>query len=413
MVTDMQDEPSKVLESAAMRISDFLIGSAAPRWAGGLILSTALVFAQAPGWRTVDQPAPNQSTPGSVQADPATPVTAPDQPLAPPPAAPGSVQADPSTPVTTPDQPLAPPPAAPGSAQADPSTPVATPYQPSPPPPAPPAATLPAQLTIPAGKYITMRVNQGLSSDRNQVGDYFNGSLTDPIVVDGFIVAERGQTVSGRVAQVEKAGHISGVSKLGLQLTELTAVDGQQLTLQTQLIGRSGPSMAARNGAVIAGSTGIGAAVGAASTWDRGLGAGVGAGVGALAGVLLSHGAPAVIYPESLLTFRLEAPVTVATDRSPQAFRPVGPADYQQYQAPGFQTGAPRPAPGTYPPGAYPAGPSPYGYGYAPGYPYPYPYAYAYPYGYPFWGPGFGVVIGPGFYGRGFYGGGFYRGFRR
>jgi hypothetical protein len=369
-----------------MRTSDLLIGSTAPRWAAGLILSTALVFAQAPGWRTVDQPAPNQSVPGSGQADPSTPVAAPAVPNQ---SAPGSAQLDPSTPVAAPDpQPLAPPPAA------------------------PPAASLPAQLTIPAGKYITIRVNQGLSTDHNQVGDYFSGSLTDLIVVDGFIVAERGQTVSGRVSQVEKAGHVSGVSKLGLQLTELTAVDGQQLTLQTQLIGRSGPSMAARNGAVIAGSTGIGAAIGAASTWDRGLGAGVGAGVGAIAGVLLSHGAPAVIYPESLLTFRLEAPVTIATDRSPQAFRPVGPADYQQYQAPGFQTGAPRPAPG-----AYPYGSSPYGYGYAPAYPYPYPYPYAYaypyPYAYPFWGPGFGMVIGPGFYGRGFYGGGFYRGFRR
>jgi hypothetical protein len=113
-----------------------------------------------------------------------------------------------------------------------------------------------------------------------------------------------------------------------------------------------------------------------------------------LAGVLLGHGAPAVVYPESLLTFRIEAPATVVTDRAPQAFRYVDPNDYQQPA--NLQTrvaGPPPPGPYAQPYPYY--GPSPYGY--------PNPY-YA-PY---YYGPSFGVVIGRPYY----YRGGFYR-FRR
>jgi hypothetical protein len=208
---------------------------------------------------------------------------------------------------------------------------------------------------------------------------------------------------------VDKGGRVKGVSRLGVQLTELTAVDGQQLPIQTQLVGRKGRSTVGRDAAVIGGTTALGAAVGAASTWDAGRGAAIGAGAGAalgIAGVLLTRGAPAVIYPETLLSFRVEAPVSVSTNRAPQAFRSVDPNEYQQQQQqpPPFQA---RTAP-------YGAAPYPY-YG-GPAYPYPYAYGYpAYPY---YYGPGFGVVIGRGYYGRGYYGGryyrgGYYRGYRR
>jgi hypothetical protein len=107
------------------------------------------------------------------------------------------------------------------------------------------------------------------------------------------------------------------------------------------------------------------------------------------------------------LTFQVEQAVDVDTQRAPQAFQPVNPAQYQQPQ---LRTGPVGPGPG----GPYPYA-TPYAYGYGYGYPYPYAYGYPYPYYYPyypyFWGPGFGVVIGRGFYGPGFYG--FRGGFRR
>ena len=91
-----------------------------------------------------------------------------------------------------------------------------------------------------------------------------------------------------------------------MQLTALTAVEGQQVPVQTQFIGQQGRSNTGRSVGTVAATTGVGAAIGAAA--DMGAGAAVGASVGmmaGLAGVLLSHGSPAVLPPESPLTFRL------------------------------------------------------------------------------------------------------------
>ena len=45
-------------------------------------------------------------------------------------------------------------------------------------------------------------------------------------------------------------------------------------------------------------------------------------------GVLVTRGHPTYIGPESVLTFRVEQPVTIATDHAPQSFRYVAPGEY-------------------------------------------------------------------------------------
>jgi hypothetical protein len=242
---------------------------------------------------------------------------------------------------------------------------------------------IPPRLTIKAGTYVTVRLNEFLSSDRSMAGDAFTATLTKPIVVDGVVVASRGQNVTGRVTEAKKAGRVSGTSHLGIQLIELPVVDGQQLPIQSELLTRTGPTSVGRDVGAVAATTGVGAAIGAGV--NGGVGAGVGAGAGlivGLAGVLLTRGHPTIVYPETVLTFRVNQDVTISTEHSVQAFRFVQPSDYAQPAT----TMVRRPPP----PGA------PYGYasGYAP-YASPYPY-----YGYPYYGPGFGFYFGPGFYGR-------------
>jgi len=267
----------------------------------------------------------------------------------------------------------------------------------------PPAGNygVPPKLTIKQGTYVTVRMNQWLSSDRNQQGDTFTATLDQPVVVDGVVVAQRGQTVYGRVSEAQKAGRVEGTSRLGVQLTQLSLVDGDQAPIQSQMVTRNGQTSQGRDAAAIGGTTALGAIVGAGV--NGGVGAGVGAGAGAVVGiigVMLTRGRPTVIYPESVLTFQIQAPVEIATDRAPQAFQYVNSQqDFGRY--PSVAGGqAPPPAPG-------------YGYSpaYAPAYgPYVYPpYAYGYPY--PYYG-GIGVYIGGrGFYGRGYYGG--FRAYRR
>lgn len=189
----------------------------------------------------------------------------------------------------------------------------------------------PPRLTVPQGALITVRTSQWLSSDRNQPGDSFSATLQQPLVVNGWVVARRGQTVMGLVAVAEKAGRVKGVSQLGVELTEMTLIDGQQVPLHTQMIQNSAGSSNGRDAAALGTTTGLGAAIGAAA--GGGKGAGIGAGAGAVAGivgVLTTRGRPTVIYPETALTFRLDSPVAISTVRSQQAFQPVTQADYEQ-----------------------------------------------------------------------------------
>jgi hypothetical protein len=262
-----------------------------------------------------------------------------------------------------------------------------------------PMPPIPGHLTIQAGTYITVRLNQALSSDRNQQGDAFAATLVRPIVVDGIVVAGSGQTLGGRVVEAKKAGHVEGTSKLAIQLTDLPIVDGQQLPVQAQLIEHHGDTSVGSDAAAIGITTGTGAAIGAAAA--GGYGAAIGAGAGLVAstiGVLVTRGHPTILYPESVLTFRIEQPVTISTEHAPQAFRYVDTNDYQQPE-PRLQTS--RPAGPGYPPpgGAY----------YGPGYYPPVGYGYGYGYGYPYYGPSVGVFFGgPRYYGGRVYGGGYY-----
>jgi hypothetical protein len=260
-----------------------------------------------------------------------------------------------------------------------------------------PRGPVPTTLTVPAGTILPVRVNEPLSSDHNQVGDRFTAVLQEPIVVNGWVVARRGQLLTGQVEAAVKAGRVKGTSQLGLEVTDLTVVDGQQKPVLTELWKASGGTSRGRDAGTIGTTTALGAAIGAAA--DSGVGAAIGAGAGAAAGlgaVLLTRGRPTVVGPEAQLNFRLVDPVTVDTTQSQQAFLPVSQQDYDG----GREGGRPHLAARYSQPGY--AGPAYYDCGY-------YQPCYTYPgyFGYPgyWWGPSFSF--------GGFYGGGFHRGFRR
>src|SRR5271170_2035976 len=191
-------------------------------------------------------------------------------------------------------------------------------------------ANLPDNLTIPAGTVIQIRTTDWLSSEKSQTGDVFIGTLVQPIVVDGWVVMRRNQNIIGHVTAAKKAPRGGGVSKLQLDLSQLTLVDGQLVPVQTQLLNASAGTSRGRDAAAIGVTTGTGAAIGAAAAGGPGAAIGAGAGfVASVAGVLLTRGKPTIITPETLLTFKTEQPVTFSTVRGQMAFRPATQADYQ------------------------------------------------------------------------------------
>ena len=77
----------------------------------------------------------------------------------------------------------------------------------------------PASVTIPAGTRISVRTIDSIDSAKNQVGDRFQASLEEPLIVDGNVVVAKGADVYGRLAESKESGTFSGRSQLRLELT--------------------------------------------------------------------------------------------------------------------------------------------------------------------------------------------------
>jgi hypothetical protein len=236
-------------------------------------------------------------------------------------------------------------------------------------------------MSLPPGTWIKIHTDRVLSTNHSKVGDVFSGTLAQPLIVNGFVVARRGQNITGHVTAVAKAGRVKGTSEISLEMNEIALADGQQIPIKTQLVEYHGQSTKGNDAFAIGGTTLLGAAIGGAV--NGGVGAGVGAAAGLVAstvGVLVTRGRPTYIYPEALLTFKTTDAVPFTTQNSTYSFQPAQPQDYSPAMPSHTLVGRP----------GY--GPGPYGYPYG-----PYPYAYGYPYygyGYPYYG---GIYIRGGF----------------
>ena len=170
----------------------------------------------------------------------------------------------------------------------------------------------PMQVTIAEGSVLAVRLNESLSSEKNETGDSWSGALAEPLVVNGLVIAERGSRVEGRVTNAKRAGRVKGVANLTVQLTRFQTADGQSVAVQSSAFSRAGKDETKKDVGKVAIASGIGAAIGAIA--GGGKGAGIGAGAGAAAGtgtVLVMRGGPAVLSAETLIRFRVTEPVTI------------------------------------------------------------------------------------------------------
>lgn len=286
---------------------------------------TAAVTQPAQQAATQESPQPEAPPPGPSHAsEPApTPVSKParivrKKPTPPPAAPPAPIPEAPAEPAPAPAAPV---PAAPAPVQ--PAPPAAqTPTGPSAPnprilrPETPPTPPEPNRVTLIAGTLIPVRLAQTLSSDRVRTGQTFQATLDQPLVVDGFVIAERGARVEGRVTEAEEAGRVKGVSYLALELTRVNTSDGQNVPISTSPVTREGEKTRKSDAAKVAAGAGIGAALGA--IFGGGRGAAIGAASGGAAGtgvVLATRGKPVVLTTETRISFKLKAPVTITERR--------------------------------------------------------------------------------------------------
>lgn len=238
-------------------------------------------------------------------AKPAVTTVAQNLPPAAPPEQPAPAVSEP--PAAAPE---APAPAAPAEPEAN-SSPVPEPVVTEPAQPEAPSVTLKTGLLLP------VRLGQSLSSEHNQPGDAFTATLDSPLAIDGFVIAERGARLEGRVVEVQKASHVKGQAALAVVLTRLNTSDGQRIDIQTDTFRKlAARTSTTQNAEIIAAAAGVGAIIGAVAGGGKGAAiGGIAGGAAGTGGVMATRARAVALASETKISFRLREPVTI-TERA-------------------------------------------------------------------------------------------------
>src|SRR5581483_6564106 len=170
----------------------------------------------------------------------------------------------------------------------------------------------PNRIALPPGTILPIQLEDTLSTEHNNRGDAFRGTLDSPIVINGFIIADKGSTVMGRVVNVQRAHLIGGASDLTLTLTDINTTDGQLVKIQTSPWEKEGARAGIRNTAEGAVGSAIGAVVGAVNGAVKGAGFERGAGDDDRTNAPIGMKHRVIVLPiGARLTFRLASPITI------------------------------------------------------------------------------------------------------
>jgi len=168
--------------------------------------------------------------------------------------------------------------------------------------------------TLDAGSAIVVRTINALSTKTAKPGDRFEASLEQPLVVGDYTIAPKGTTVFGEVSESDPSGKLKGSSVLAVRLTAIALPNGDRISIQTQTDERVSKGTGKKTAVKVGIGAGIGALIGGLA--GGGKGAAIGAGAGGAAGggyAYATGGNPAVIPSETVLSFRLSAPLTVTS----------------------------------------------------------------------------------------------------
>ncbi|HXE09013.1 MAG TPA: hypothetical protein VN612_14020 [Acidobacteriaceae bacterium] len=227
------------------------------------------------------------------------------------PPAPGQTQEAVST-TTTPA--AAVPPGTPPPAQGVYYAPTGTAANGAPGQPAPggPPVVKPADVNIPAGTTLAIRINQRISVKTTPAGSRFDGTLAEAYTDDnGHVILPRGTPVEGVVDASHKRGHFKGASILELRLTALD-LNGQRYPLRTHDLTETKKGKGKRSAAMIGGGTGLGMLIGGVASGGTGLLIGGLAGGGAgTAAAGMTGNRDLDIPAESVVHFRLAEDLTL------------------------------------------------------------------------------------------------------
>jgi hypothetical protein len=171
------------------------------------------------------------------------------------------------------------------------------------------------RITVPAGTRVLIRTVDAIDSTKQKTGYRFTATLETNLQAEDKVVAPRGTTVYGRLANASSAGKMSGSSNLTLELTDIV-INGTAYPLLTSTYEIKGKGEGGNTAKKVIGGAGLGALIGGLAGGGKGAGIGALAGAGAGTAVAASKkGEQLKIPSETLLEFRLEQPVALPVSR--------------------------------------------------------------------------------------------------
>jgi glucose/arabinose dehydrogenase len=177
--------------------------------------------------------------------------------------------------------------------------------------PAQPAPTPLPPIEVPAGKVLTVTLDQTINSKIANNGDSFAASLAEPVTVDANVVLPIGTKVRGTIVTAQSAGKFKGNALLQLTLDSVS-VNGTRYSIQTSEFEDAGKGRGKRTAIGAGGGAAFGAIIGAVAGGGKGAAIGALAGGGAGTAAAGFTGKKDIVLPaETRLHFKLVQPVSI------------------------------------------------------------------------------------------------------
>jgi hypothetical protein len=189
----------------------------------------------------------------------------------------------------------------------------------APPAPVRPPAPVARTVSVASGTALPIRLTDSLDSNTTQTGQTIHGTLTADIIADNMVAFPRGTPVVGRVIQAKDAAHFSGSSLLSIELTQIE-LKGAPVSVVTSPFSQEGKGRGKNTAMKTGGGAALGAIIGALAGGGKGAAIGAASGGGIGAGVnAVTRGEQVKIPAETLITFKLQSPISVTTSRAASA----------------------------------------------------------------------------------------------
>jgi len=164
--------------------------------------------------------------------------------------------------------------------------------------------------TLAAGTVIRASLQHALSTENNVAGDPFTMKVVDDVKVNDKVAIPIGSTIKGIVAESVRSGRVKGTAYISLRFTDLVLPSGRSYPIQSSSVSHIAPTTKKKDGMMIGGGAGLGAAIGAIAGGGKGAAIGAASGAGAGTGVVLAtRGKETGFSAGSTLNIKLAQPL--------------------------------------------------------------------------------------------------------